>query len=111
MAGRRGSKVTPEEVGWWVEHIQGRSPRSTLISYMGWVNGLDLGEAVKKVECPALIMTTTASGLRTVEGVKAWQSQMKNSRLLVLESDAWHAAGALPDECAKAAAEFLNSIQ
>jgi hypothetical protein len=27
--------------------------------------------------------------------------------LLVLESDAWHAAGALPDDCAKATADFL----
>jgi 3-oxoadipate enol-lactonase len=111
MAGRLGSKVSLEEVEWWVENIQGRSPRSTLIGYMGWVNGLDLREAVKKVRCPSLIITTTGSGLRTVEGVKAWQSQMKNSELLVLESDAWHAAGALPDVCAKAAADFLAQVK
>ena len=55
-------------------------------------------------------MTTTGSGLRTVDAVKSWQSQMKDSELLVLESDAWHAAGALPDECAKAAAAFLRRV-
>ena len=110
MTGRLGSKASPEAVEWWVENIQGRSPRSTLIGYMGWVNGLDLREEVKKVRCPSLIITTTGSGLRTVGSVKAWQSQMKNSQLLVLESDAWHAAGALPDECAQAAADFLARL-
>lgn len=111
MAGRLGTRATPEEVQWWIDNIQGKAPRSTLLGYLRWVNGLDLREEVKKVRCPALIITTTGSGLRTVEGVKAWQTQMKDSRLLVLESDAWHAAGALPDECAKATAEFLSEIK
>lgn len=111
MAGRLGSKASPAEVEWWVENIQGRSPRSTLIGYLRWVHGLDLREEVKKIRCPTLIITTTASGLRTVEGVKAWQSHIPGSQLLVLESDAWHAAGALPDECARAAADFLAQVK
>lgn len=111
MAGRLGSGASPEEVEWWVQNIQGRSPRSTLIGYLKWVHGLDLREEVKKVRCPTLIITTTGSGLRTVEGVKAWQSQISGSKLLVLESDAWHAAGALPDACARAAAGFLAEIE
>jgi len=111
MAGRLGTTALPEEVEWWVENIQGRSPRSTLISYMGWVHGLDLREEVKKVRCPTLIITTTGSGLRTVEGVKEWQSKIRGSQLLVLESDAWHAAGALPDVCAQAAADFLAQVK
>ena len=111
MAGRLGSKSSPEEVEWWVQNIQGRSPRSTLIGYLKWVHGLDLREEVRKVRCPTLIITTAGSGLRTVEGVKAWQSQIAGSKLLVLDSDAWHAAGALPDECAKAAAEFLAGLK
>jgi 3-oxoadipate enol-lactonase len=110
MAGRLGSRASREEVEWWVQNIQGRSPRSTLIGYLRWVHGLDLRDAVKQVRCPTLIITTTGSGLRTVEGVKAWQSQIAGSKLLVLESDAWHAAGALPDECAKAAADFLAKL-
>jgi hypothetical protein len=32
-----------------------------------------------------------------------------NAKLIVLDSDAWHAAGALPDVCAKAALEFINA--
>lgn len=75
------------------------------------VHGLDLREEVKKIRCPSLIITTTGSGLRTVESVKAWQSQMPGSQLLVLESNAWHAAGALPDECARATADFLAQVK
>jgi len=111
MAGRLGTKALPEEVEWWAENIQGKAPRSTLIGYMGWVHGLDLREEVKKVRCPSLIITTTGSGLRTVEGVKEWQSKIPGSQLLVLESDAWHAAGALPDICAKAAVDFLDQVK
>jgi 3-oxoadipate enol-lactonase len=110
MAGRLGSRASAEEVEWWIENIQGRSPRSTLIGYLRWVHGLDLRDEVKKIRCPALIITTTGSGLRTVDGVKAWQSQIAGSGLVVLESDAWHAAGALPDECARLAVDFLNGL-
>jgi pimeloyl-ACP methyl ester carboxylesterase len=110
MAGRLGSKASAAEVAWWVENIQGRSPRSTLIGYLRWVHGLDLRDEVKKIRCPCLIITTTGSGLRTVDGVKAWQSQIAGSRLVVLESDAWHAAGALPDDCAKLTADFLTGL-
>lgn len=111
MAARLGSKVSPEEVEWWVTNIQGRSPPSTLIGYLGWVNGLDLREEVAKIRCPTLILTTSGSGLRTVEGVRQWQAKIRGSRLVVLESDAWHAAGALPDECAKLAADFLQGLE
>jgi len=72
------------------------------------VPGLDLREEVLKVRCPAFIVTTTGSGLRPVEGVKAWQGRMADSELLVIEGDAWHAAAAYPDVCARAAREFLS---
>ena len=110
MAGRLGTQATPAEVEWWVQNIQGRSPRSTLIGYLRWVHGLDLRNEVQKIRCPTLIITTTGSGLRTVEGVKEWQSKIRGSRLEILESDAWHAAGALPDQCARLAADFLLGL-
>jgi hypothetical protein len=33
---------------------------------------------------------------------------MVNSKLLVIEGDAWHAAAAYPDKCAEAAINFLK---
>jgi 3-oxoadipate enol-lactonase len=108
MQGRLGSKVSQAEVDWWVDHIQGKTSLSTMQSYLRWVPSLDIRADVEKIACPTLIITTTGSGLRTVDSVKDWQSKIRNSKLIVLESDAWHAAGALPDLCAKAALEFIG---
>lgn len=107
MAGRLGSNVPAEEVAYWVTNIQGRTPSSTLLGYLRWVPRLDIREEVKKIKCASLVITTTGSGLRTVESVKAWQQSLPDSELLVIEGDAWHAAGAYPDRCAQAAAVFL----
>ncbi len=110
MAGRLGSKASPEEVAYWIKNIQGKTPLSTLQGYLRWVPGLDIRAEVPGILCPSLIITTTGSGLRTVDSVKAWQQKLARSELLVIDGDAWHAAGAYPDVCAKAAAEFLSRL-
>ena len=109
MQGRLGSKISPAEVDWWVDNLQGKTPLSTMQSYLRWVPSLDIRADVENIKCPTLIITTTGSGLRTLDSVKAWQPRIKNSQLLVLEGDAWHAAGAYPDRCAEAALEFIAS--
>ena len=110
MAGRLGTSAPAAEVDYWIENIQGKTPLSTLQGYLRWVPGLDIREEVKKIRCPSLIITTTGSGLRTVDSVRAWQQDLPRSRLIVMEGDAWHAAGAYPDACARAAAEFLAGL-
>ncbi|HEY4373269.1 MAG TPA: alpha/beta hydrolase [Burkholderiales bacterium] len=107
MPGRLGTKARPEELEWWTQNIQGKTPVSTLIGYLNWVPGLDLREQVLRISQPTLIITTTGSGLRTVDSVKEWQGKMRDAELRVLEGDAWHPAAAYPDVCAQAAAEFL----
>ena len=109
MQGRLGSKISQAEFDWWVDNVQGKTPVSTLRGYLRWVPGLDIRADVEKIACPTLIITTTGSGLRTVDSVKAWQKRIKGSQLLVLEGDAWHAAGAYPDRCAQAALKFLEA--
>jgi len=44
-----------------------------------------------------LIITTSSSALRAVNSVNARQQRIRQSQLVVLEDDAWHAAGAYPD--------------
>lgn len=110
MAGRLGSKASAAEVDYWIHNIQGKTPLSTLQGYLRWVPGLDIREEVLDIKCPSLIITTTGSGLRTVDSVKAWQQKLAQSELMVIDGDAWHAAGAYPDVCAKAAAEFLARL-
>jgi pimeloyl-ACP methyl ester carboxylesterase len=108
MQGRLGSAAAPAEVDWWIDNIQSLTPLSTMQSYLRWVPSLDIRNDVEKVKCPTLIITTTGSGLRTIDSVKAWQQRIPASRLLILEGDAWHAAGAYPDACARAALEFIG---
>jgi pimeloyl-ACP methyl ester carboxylesterase len=110
MAGRLGSKAPIAEVNYWVRNIQGKTPLSTLQGYLRWVPGLDIRGEVQRIRCPSLIITTTGSGLRTVDSVKGWQQKLARSELLVIDGDAWHAAGAYPDVCAKAAAEFIARV-
>ena len=69
---------------------------------------MDISADVAKISCPTLIFCTTGSGLRKVDSYTSWQTKIANSQLIVIESDAWHAAGALPDVCAKAALEFID---
>lgn len=109
MQGRLGSKVGAAEVEWWVNNIQGKTPLSTLQSYLRWVPGLDIASEVAKIMAPTLIITTTGSGLRTIESVKSWQQRIRQSQLVVLEGDAWHAAGAYPDRCAQEALRFIDA--
>lgn len=109
MPGRLGSKVSTAEVDWWVNNIQGKTPLTTLQSYLRWVPGLDIADEVAKIKAPTLIITTTGSGLRTIDSVKAWQQRILQSQLIVLEGDAWHAAGAYPDRCAQEAAHFIET--
>lgn len=111
MAGRLGNKAHAEEIAYWIKNIQGKTPLSTLQGYLRWVPGLDIREEVLGIRCPSLIITTTGSGLRTVDSVKAWQQKLDRSELLVIDGDAWHAAGAYPDVCAQAAAQFLRKLR
>ena len=77
--------------------------------YLRWVPGMDIRADVAKIECPTLIFSTTGSGLRSVDSYKEWTSTIRNAKLIVLDSDAWHAAGALPDVCATSAKEFIDA--
>lgn len=107
MAGRLGSGAPQEQVDYWAKNIQGNTPVSTLRSYLPWVPSVDIRPELGRIKCRTLIMTTTGSHLRPVSGVKAWQEKLPNSKLMVIEGDAWHPAGAYPDICGLAAARFL----
>ncbi|MEO7725691.1 MAG: alpha/beta hydrolase, partial [Burkholderiales bacterium] len=109
MQGRLGTKASQAEVDWWVNTIQSKTAASTMYGYLRWVPGMDIRADVVKIQCPTLIFSTTGSGLRTADSYKEWQTKIPGSKLIVLESDAWHAAGALPDVCAKAAKEFVDA--
>ena len=108
MQGRLGSKVSQAEMDWWIDNIQSKTAVSTMLGYLRWVPGMDIRDDVSRITCPTLIINTIGSGLRAMDSYKEWQPRIRNSRLLTIEGDAWHAAGAYPDRCAEETLSFIR---
>ncbi|MGZ5119800.1 MAG: alpha/beta fold hydrolase [Burkholderiales bacterium] len=108
MQGRLGSNVSQAEMNWWVDNIQSKTPVSTMMGYLRWVTGMDIRADVSKISCPTLIINTTGSSMRAVDSYKEWQPRIRNSQLVTIEGDAWHAAGAYPDRCAEETLKFVD---
>lgn len=110
MNERLGSRVSEKEVEWWVNDVQGRTSEPSLLGYLSWIPGLDIRQSLPKIKVPSLVITTTGSGLRTVESVRVWHATIPGSKLHVIEGDAWHAAGAYPDLCSHIVRDFLTPL-
>lgn len=109
MQGRLGSKVSQAEMDWWVDTIQSRTPVSTMMGYLRWVPSMDIRGDVSRITCPTLIINTTGSSMRAADSYNEWQPRIRDSRLVTVEGDAWHAAGAYPDRCAHETLKFIQS--
>ena len=108
MAGRLGSGASRAQVDYWAKNIQGKTPLSTLRGYLRWAPQVDVRPELAQIKCRSLIMTTTGNNLKSVDSVKAWQEKLPDSKLMVIEGDAWAPAAAYPDICGPAAARFLS---
>lgn len=108
MKGRLGSQASAAEMNWWVHHIQSKTPVSTMLGYLQWVPGMDIRADLDNIACPTLIINTTGSSMRPADTYKDWQPRIRNSRLLTIDGDAWHAAGAYPDRCARETLAFIE---
>jgi 3-oxoadipate enol-lactonase len=109
MAGRLGSKATPEATAWWTD-LMGAAPASTVDGIMRNLVEIDVTQDLPNIRCPTLIATTTGSGLGSVDSVREWQRQIPNSELVVLDSDSYHVAAAEPDKCAGIVLRFLKGL-
>jgi 3-oxoadipate enol-lactonase len=107
MAGRLGSKFPKEGFEWWCR-LMGSTAVSTQIGFMGTIACADIRADVPKIACPTLVITTTESGLASVDETRAWQSQIPNSQLLVLPGNSYHVAASDPERCAEAALDFIR---
>ena len=62
---------------------------------------------VPKIACPTLVITTEESGLATVDEMRAWQQQIRDSELVVLPGNSYHVAATHAAESAKATLDFI----
>jgi pimeloyl-ACP methyl ester carboxylesterase len=107
MRARLGSKVSQAQIDWWTE-LMGATALSTQLGFMQMVPGLDVIPDLGLIKCPTLVVTTTGSGLGSVEDTKAWQQRIAGSELLVIEGDSYHVAASDPDIVARAVLAFID---
>ncbi|HSB48590.1 MAG TPA: alpha/beta hydrolase, partial [Burkholderiales bacterium] len=68
----------------------------------------DITDALPRIRCPTLVITTEGSALGTVEEVRAWQRMIPRSELLVLPGNSYHVAASDAERCAQATLEFIK---
>ena len=69
---------------------------------------LDVRPGLSKIQCPTLVITTTGSGLGTVQDTESWCELIKTSTMLVLEDDSYHVAAVKVEESAQATLRFVT---
>jgi 3-oxoadipate enol-lactonase len=106
MAGRLGDRFPAAGVEWWIEFM-GRAPLSTLVGFNASINYSDIRADLPKIACPTLVITTTESGLASVDETRAWQQEIRGSELLVLPGNSYHVAATHAEECAPAVLDFI----
>ncbi len=106
---RRLGDVSPAMREWWIQEM-GKAPAQVMTGIFAYVGGMDITHILRHIQAPTLVITSDRGVLAAVETVREWQTQIPNSRLLVLPSTAYHLAAALPDACADAVLSFIGEL-
>jgi pimeloyl-ACP methyl ester carboxylesterase len=106
MPPRLGSDMSRQAMEWWID-LTSATPLPTFLGLFRVVPSIDVTADLPSIRCPALVISTH-SDRRPVELTQSWQSLIKNSRLVVLDGDAYHPAASSPDRCALEALQFLQ---
>jgi 3-oxoadipate enol-lactonase len=109
MDGRLGSAAPAAALEWWA-CMMGSTAQSTVAGILRNLVEVDVTGDLASIRCPTLVITTTGSGLGSVEAVQAWQRRIPQSRLLALDNDSYHVAASQPDECAEAVLAFIREM-
>lgn len=78
------------------------------IGFMTHIECADIRADLPQIRCPTLVLTSTGSGVASVDETRAWQQQIPLSELNVLGSDSYHIAASDAQACARATAEFIR---
>lgn len=105
--GRMGSAMSDAAMEWWSDEM-GRTAVSTLVGFLRLAASLDVRSELKDIRCPTLVITTSGSVIASVEEMRAWQTQIPNSQLQVIETDSYHIAASHPDDTATRVLKFIR---
>jgi pimeloyl-ACP methyl ester carboxylesterase len=109
MTGRLGSRFPPEGLEWWIQFM-GRTAVSTQVGFIPAIADSDITDALPRIKCPTLVITTEGSALGSVEAVRAWQRMIPRSELLVLPGNSYHVAASDAERCARETLAFIKRV-
>ena len=106
---RLGSHAPKEMVDYW-NAMFANAPEAGKKGLDTVLSKFDLARdgVLQRIRAPALIITADRSALQSVEKVRQYQRLIPNSRLAVLNSDAYHIAAANPDACVDNVLGFIR---
>ena len=109
---RLGSHASKEMVEYW-NTMFATAPEVGKNGLQTALSKFDLARdgVLQRIRAPALVITADLSALQSVEKVRQYQRQIPNSRLVVLNSDAYHIAAANPDECVTNVLAFIHETR
>lgn len=106
---RLGSHAPKEMVDYW-NTMFANAPEAGKKGLDFVLSKFDLARdgVLQRIRAPALIITADKSVLQSVEKVRQYQRLIPNSRLVVINSDAYHIAAANADECVSNVLAFIR---
>lgn len=106
---RLGSDASRESIEYWNTLMAAANPQAQR-GVLTAASALNLAPVLPRITSPTLVITTDRSALQPVESVIDYQHKIPNSRLLVLQSDAYHVAVAKADECVSNVLAFIGEL-
>ena len=109
---RLGSGASKEMIDYWNATFA-NAPEEGVNGLHKALSAFDLARdgTLQRIKAPSLIMTADRSALQSVEKVREYQRHIPNSRLVVLDSDAYHIAAANADECVSHVLAFIKATR
>jgi pimeloyl-ACP methyl ester carboxylesterase len=109
---RLGSAASKEMVAYWNATFA-NAPQEGVDGLHIALSKFDLARdgVLQRIAAPALVMTADRSALQSVEKVRRYQAAIPKSRLVVLNSDAYHIAAANADECVDNVLAFIKETK
>lgn len=109
---RLGSQAPREMVDYWNAMFatapeEGKKGLNTALATFD----LARDGVLQRIKAPALIITADRSALQSVEKVRQYQRLIPGSRLVVLDSDAYHIAAANAPECIANVLAFIRDTR
>ncbi|MPZ40534.1 MAG: alpha/beta fold hydrolase [Rhizobiales bacterium] len=108
MRARLGSAASEAQIRWWAHELMGKTAQASAFGASSARIDMELDAGLSRIAAPTLIVTTTESGLQSVEAVERYAKRFPDARVLVLPGDSYHIAAVEPDLCARHALEFIE---